>query len=120
MPSASATTTFHPQPLCHGPTGTCPSFGTITGRYYADGGPLPLGVEPPRGLAGKITMTNLRSHEVFHPRENPRGYFSMVVPVGRYEVVASPGDAVGPMTTRVRVTVIRGKPAQGDLGIHMT
>jgi hypothetical protein len=94
-------------------------YGTITGRYYADGGPPPLGSLPPHGLAGKITATNVQSRRAFHPREDARGYFTVVVPVGTYEVVASPSDDVGPMTTRVTVTVSTGNLVHADPGIHM-
>ena len=112
---ASTTTTFD---MCRGCNLPRPE-GTITGRYYADGGPPPLGYLPPRGLSGKITVTNVQSLTTFHPREDARGYFTVVVPIGIYDVVGSPDDAVGPMTARARVTVTTGKPVHADLGIHM-
>jgi hypothetical protein len=116
---ASATTTFRPQPLCHGPTGTCPT-GTITGRYYSDGGPLPAsGVVPPaHPIIGTITVTNTDSHEAYTPRQNSGGYFTLTVPVGTYGVMAESRGGVAPAMTDT-VTVTPQKTANADLGIHV-
>lgn len=91
--------------------------GTITGRYYADGGPIPLGYQPARPIVGTITVTNAQSHQVYRARQDSGGYFTVVVPVGTYEVVARSGNIAGAMTKIV--TVRADKTADADLGIHM-
>ena len=93
------------------------SYGTITGRYYADGGPPPLGYTS-RPIPGTITVTNVRSHQTYRPRENSGGYFTLNVPVGTYEVAARSRNIAGAMTKIV--TVPTGQAVDADLGIHMT
>jgi hypothetical protein len=101
-----------------GQTSTSPTrYGTITGRYYADGGPPPLGYQPPRPITGTITVTNARSHQIYRPRQDSGGYFTLVVPVGTYEVAARSDNITGAMTKILTVTA--GKTVDADLGIHM-
>jgi hypothetical protein len=94
--------------------------GTITGRYYSDGGPPPphpVIVPPSHPIIGTITVANVESHETYRPREDARGYFSLVVPVGTYGVTAEPRGGLAPTMTDT-VTVMQGKTVDADLGIH--
>jgi hypothetical protein len=93
-----------------------PRFGTITGRYYADGGPPPPG--PAQPIIGTIAVTNDVSRQTYRPREDSRGHFKVDVPAGTYKVVARSRDIAGPMTKTV--TVIAGQTVDADLGIHMS
>ncbi len=106
-------------PPLTGQTSSAPTrYGTITGRYYADGGPPPLGYQPARPIAGTVSVTNAESHKTFRPRQDSGGYFTVVVPVGTYAVAArSPtfADAI----TKI-VTVTADETVDADLGIHMT
>jgi hypothetical protein len=116
----SATTTSHPQRLCEGPTATC-EYGTITGRYYEDGGalpPPPATVPPPRPIIGTIIVTNTESHETYWPRQDARGYFIVEVPAGTYNVTADSrrGDFAAMTDT---VTVTGNQTVNADLGIHV-
>jgi hypothetical protein len=93
------------------------AYGTITGRYYSDGGPPPLSGPPPvTPIAGDITVSNAESHTTYHPRQDSRGYFKVVVPVGTYGVMAESSGVAEAMTTTVTVTP--GKTVDADLGIH--
>jgi hypothetical protein len=116
----SATTTVHPQRLCEGPTATC-EYGTITGRYYEDGGalrPPPATVPPPRPIIGAITVTNTESHETYRPRQDALGYFIVEVPAGTYGVMAeSPRGDFAAMTDTVTVT--GNQTVNADLGINV-
>ena len=108
-----------PRPPVAGQTSTSPrGYGTIAGRYYADGGPPPLGYQPPRPIIGTVTVTDVRSHQIYRPRQNAGGYFTLAVPAGTYEVSAWSGNITGAMTKTVTVTA--GKTVDADLGIHMT
>ena len=91
-----------------------PGHGTITGRYYGDGGPPPP--EPPHPIIGTITVTNMDTLAVYRPREDSRGYFTITVPRGTYEVVARSRDIAGPIIRTV--TVAAGNTVDADLGIH--
>jgi hypothetical protein len=106
--SGSTTTSLYE---CHG----CRPIGTITGRYYADGGPFPP--EPPHAIPGTITVTNVATREFWLPGEDARGYFSLAVPPGTYEVVGRSRDIASP--TKRTATVAAGKTVNADLGIHM-
>jgi hypothetical protein len=109
-----------PGPPVTAQTSTAPTqYGTITGRYYADGGPPPLGYQPARPIHGTITVSSAQSHRTYHPRENAGGYFTLVVPVGTYEVTGSTGSAPNAMDAHVTVTVRTGEKVDADLGIHM-
>jgi hypothetical protein len=61
-------------------------YGTITGRYYADGGPYPP--QPPHAIAGTITATSAGPRKTYPAREDADGRFTLAVPVGTYTVVA--------------------------------
>ena len=108
------TTTSRPQ-ICNG----C-RYGTITGRYYSDGGPPPPPPRKPQShpIAGTITVTNAESHKTYTPRQDSRGYFTLVVPVGTYGVMAESHGGVAPAMTDA-VTVTADKTVNADLGIHV-
>ena len=91
------------------------AYGTIAGRYYSDGGPPPP--SGPTPIAGTITVSNAESHKTYRPRQDSRGYFTLVVPVGTYGVMAKSSSVAEAMTTTVTVTP--GKTVNADLGIHM-
>jgi len=115
---ASTTTTIF---MCRGCNLPRP-YGTITGRYYTDGGPPPPpGATPTQSahpIIGTITVTNAESHKMYRPRQDSHGYFTLIVPIGTYSVMAeSRGGAAAAMTDTVTVTA--GKTANADLGIHM-
>jgi hypothetical protein len=94
-------------------------YGTITGCYYSDGGPPPLGTVPrAHPIIGIISVTNAESRETYQPREDARGCFTVVAPVGTYDVMAeSRGGVAAAMTDTVTVT--EGKTVNADLGIHV-
>jgi hypothetical protein len=92
-------------------------YGTITGRYYADGGPPPLGYTA-RPILGTITVTDVRSQRTYWPAENSGGYFTLIVPAGTYEVAARSHNIAGAITKIVTVTT--GQAVDADLGIHMS
>ena len=83
------------------------------------GGPPPPGTVPPaHPIVGTITVTNFKTNETYRPHEDARGYFTVVVPVGTYSVMAeSRGGVAAAMTGTVTVTPNRTVNAY--LGIHM-
>jgi hypothetical protein len=91
-------------------------YGTINGRYYADGGPPPP--QPAHGIVGTITATDRKTRKTFPARSDARGDFTVAVPVGSYEVVARAPGISFPMTKSVTVTA--GRTVDVDLAIHMT
>jgi hypothetical protein len=93
------------------------STGTITGRYYAEGGPQGV-ANGPHPIAGTITVTNTLTNTVYHATENRGGYFRLTVPVGSYQLVARAPTIAFPLTKNAAVTPTA--IVNVDLGIHMT